>query len=170
MADAYQYVQYTGPKASKEVTFLASRPVFNEGNNFTAVLDNQEAGHLIRQCKDIFRIVNSPTEPRPTREAVTQAPAPRRSRREPVEATEEPTSLQGDGAEGDDVEEELEENPTPESTLQIYGKANGEPFGTLMAAKAQLPRIATRLGITPDSLEAVEFADGIYVVPKEDSE
>jgi hypothetical protein len=177
MADAYQHVQYIGPKEHKVVTFLTSKPAFNEGNNWTAVMDPQEAGQLMRQCADIFRVVSGPNVLRPQdkedKRRVYKKPEPEESKKSSmmrtkkgVETPDENGRLEGDAEEGN-AEPKEEEGPT---NPRIYGKADGSPFNSVTSAASQILRIAKKFGLDPDKLEVAEFADGIFVVSKEDDE
>lgn len=140
-----KFIQYTGPKEQKTITWLSSKPCWNKGNDYIVEVEENEAGRIIKQCSDIFKIVD------PGKDGKVRQPVKIVRRKPPKGKVEEPPAPV----------------PPSEPSKKLFGKNDGSPFANLSVANSFLNRIAKARKLNPDDLEAVEFADGSWITFKD---
>uniref|UniRef100_A0A6M3JRI6 Uncharacterized protein n=1 Tax=viral metagenome TaxID=1070528 RepID=A0A6M3JRI6_9ZZZZ len=154
-----QYIRYTGPKRQKQVTWLDARPIWNEANNWTVSLDDDDAAKLVGKCSGIFKLVSEKEAGRRLERQEAD------SQREGKEMTRRKKKGSDDGDEGDANPQHDDEKPQ-----QLFGKSDGSPFSSKMSAKSQKKRIAKTYKVKVKDLEVVQFADGFWLAIKQDDE
>ena len=141
----FKLVRYTGPKPQKQVSWVEGRPIWNTANNYTCEVGFTDAAKLIARCPEIFKVVESRDLPLEQPKAIAAAP--------PVAP--------------DPVPEKKEfkrgKKPTDPDNSRLYGRQDGEAFGSEISAKSQIARVAKTHGMDDAKLVPVQTVEGWWL-------